>query len=337
MLSKRGLVNIHQRIMFTAACLLFVFSTFHMGVNISRLFVAFIEHREYPPGEEVPGINATDRYLSDLSQSTWIVKDAAYVLQILVGDAVVTYRLFVVWRSKRIIIVPVILYMFLIVTSVGTIVCFLTAKPPGSFDIFIGPSRVWSPAHLANTLAGNLLSTLLLAYRLYSTERKVAGMRSSQSSSLMPILRVVVDSGLIYSAALVVVLACFIAKTRAQLIVFDLITPIINIAFYAIFLRIALVNKNNQLSTMFGQTIQLESRTQNSRSANSRRMTSGKSEPRLPALDDVSHSLESAIDHSGGHVRVDITQEIARDHSFCEMDDNSRSNSSVRKLGAVEV
>jgi len=336
MLSKRGLMNAHHRFMFVAACLLLVFSTFHIAVNISRLFVAFIIHREYRPGKEVSGFNSSDRYLSDISSATFVLKDIAYVLQILVGDAVVGYRLYFVWRSIRIIVVPIILYLLLIATSIGSIYAFASARPPRSYDIFQGPPRVWSPAHLANTLAANLLSTLLLAYRLWSTERRVSGMKSTQRNSLLPILRVVVDSGLLYSAALIVVLACFLAKTRAQLIVFDLVTPIISIAFYAVILRVALVSRKNELSSIFGRSIELESRSQNARSQNSRRIT-GKFEPRLPALNDDPHSLERTIDRSIGHVRVDITQEIIRDNNCSEMDDNFCNGSSVKKLGAVEV
>jgi hypothetical protein len=89
----------------------------------------------------------------------------------------------------------------------------------------------WSPAmsrwvgsFYATTLSTNLLSTLLLAYRIWSIDRRVTGVRLTKGP-LRPVLSVVIDSGFLYLFTLVAALACFASENDGQNIVLDMVNP----------------------------------------------------------------------------------------------------------------
>jgi len=226
-----GLSTWHHKAMFVAAGLLFVISTIHMAVNIDHLYEGFVRHSNEP-----------SQYLANVSTRTFVFKDVAYVAQILVGDAVVIFRAYVVWQSFKIILLPIALYVALIVSSFGSIYTLASAKPPQAYDIFQDSTGIWIKLHLAATLTCNFISTCLLAYRLWIIERSVAELRSNPQNSLMPILRVVIDSGLLYSFTLISALICFATESRAEYLVYDIVTPIISISFYAVILRVSIVH-----------------------------------------------------------------------------------------------
>ncbi|KAH0585522.1 hypothetical protein H2248_008757 [Termitomyces sp. 'cryptogamus'] len=77
----------------------------------------------------------------------------------------------------------------------------------------------------------------LLAYRLWTVGRAISRY-SSMNSYLIHIARVVIDSGAIYSAFLIVFLGFHIAQSNDKDIVLDLISPIIPVCFYMIILRV---------------------------------------------------------------------------------------------------
>jgi hypothetical protein len=109
-----------------------------------------------------------------------------------------------------------------------------------------------------------------LAVRLWWIERKAATFRAG-GGTLRPVLLIVVDSGLLYSAALFTALMCFVNGSNAQFILLDWvstssfvylwrseisphtfhqITPIISISFYAVILRVALVQSDRERTTV---------------------------------------------------------------------------------------
>lgn len=62
----------------------------------------------------------------------------------------------------------------------------------------------------------------LLAYRIWTIECDVAPIRASKST-LMPVLRVLVDAALLYSATLFTALLCFVNANNGQYVVLDLV------------------------------------------------------------------------------------------------------------------
>ncbi|KAN0088926.1 hypothetical protein V8E55_005983 [Tylopilus felleus] len=136
------------------------------------------------------------------------------------------YRCYVVWQLWWFTVFPILLSASVAVTGVGT---------------FFGPSTgPWITAFLAATLFTNLISTSLLAFRIWKIGRCVKR-TSSHSSVLRPVLRIVLDAGVLYSVSLLAALLCFVSKTRGRYIM-----PIISITFYMVIIWITICKSSSQ-------------------------------------------------------------------------------------------
>ena len=70
----------------------------------------------------------------------------------------------------------------------------------------------------------NFGHTALISFRIWSVDR-AAGKYLQSENTLRPVLAVVVESGAIYSASLVALLATFLSHSWAQYIVLDAVSP----------------------------------------------------------------------------------------------------------------
>ena len=89
-------------------------------------------------------------------------------------------------------------------------------------NIFAPVTYRWVISFYTTTLAMNLLSTILLAFCIWNIDRRVSHIRSTKGP-LRPVLRVVLDSGLLYSVTLVAALACFTAQSTAVYVIWDMV------------------------------------------------------------------------------------------------------------------
>ncbi|KAG2040540.1 hypothetical protein BDR03DRAFT_130235 [Suillus americanus] len=193
------------------AILLFILSTAHIIVDIIRLEDGLVKYRNTFPGGPAA-------FFQDISQPTFFTKNIIYAFQIMLGDGVLIYRCYVVWRSIGIIILPSLLWCG---CSAATLIAPYYASQATGGDVFTDQTRIWVMAVYALTLSTNLISSGLLAYRIWMMERKVSAMRAT-NGTLMPIVRVVVDAALIYSGMLLAMLICFVSDNNTQFILQDM-------------------------------------------------------------------------------------------------------------------
>lgn len=220
--------------MFTVAWLLFIFSTIHIGVDINRIYLGFVKFRD-----TIGPVN----YFQDVSQQTFVFKNAIYSFQTAVGDGVVLYRAYAVWRSPWPVLLPFLVYCGVIASSIGSVYTVSITTPQSA--IFFARAGQWITAFYASTFSCNLLATITLAVRLWWIERKASHFKGNRST-LWPIFLIVIDSGLLYSLTLFSALMCFVTNSNAQYIVLDFVTPIISISFYGVILRVALVQASRE-------------------------------------------------------------------------------------------
>ncbi|KAK6969195.1 hypothetical protein R3P38DRAFT_3337131 [Favolaschia claudopus] len=209
------------------ACLLFVLSTIHISIDLDRLYLGFIVYRDrFPGGPKV--------WFADPHQALWVFKMSAYGMQTLLGDGVVVYRCYRVWNSVWAAVIPMLLWLYVLVTVVGT--TYLSSQR-STTSISAGILGRWINAFLVATWTCNLTGTAILAFKLWRVERNIrrhrltAGVTSS-------VLAVVLDA--LYSLALVVIIIFRIVKFYAGSVVVDMLAPLISICFNLIFLRIGL-------------------------------------------------------------------------------------------------
>ncbi|KIK47329.1 hypothetical protein CY34DRAFT_264838 [Suillus luteus UH-Slu-Lm8-n1] len=233
------------------AILMFLLSTVHIVVVVIRTEDGLVKYRDTFPGGPVA-------FFADVSQETFVVKCAIYVLQTLLGDGVMIYRCYVVWKSVRVINLPCVMWCG--VATFGVCWTYNYSQAGSNFgSIFTGETGHWVTAFLVFTLTANLLTTGLLAYRIWTIERSVAAIRSTKGK--MPIIWVLVDAALLYSMALCSSLICFARSNNGLFVIGDMIVIIISIAFYMVFIRLA-ISKSTQdhLSTLRGGPSEVERR-----------------------------------------------------------------------------
>jgi len=237
---KRHKQDINLPILIVAVLLL-ILSTAHMIVNIVRVEDGLVTNRyEYP--------NGPSEYFADVSQKTYVIKHLIYVLQTLLADGVVIYRCYVVWQSVWIVVLPIILWCSVAVT--GIIAIYSVSQASTGDGIFVKALAQWVTAFFASTIATNLLSSGLLAYRIWIIQRGVSGVNNTSRNTVMPVVRVLVDAAILYSAALLTALILFVSGNNGQDAVVDMAMPIMSIAFYMVLIRIALNKKqHNYVST----------------------------------------------------------------------------------------
>ncbi|TCD62715.1 hypothetical protein EIP91_006541 [Steccherinum ochraceum] len=204
-----------------AGVALFLLSTAIFAVNITRLRQGLLYNGPFLPG----GI---EQYFGDVSQSTFVIKSTLYNVQTLVLDAVVRWY---------IIVVPIMGWLGLLACTVGNNVT-LALPAPTSGDVFNNRYGGWISAVYSTTLATNLTATGLLAYRIWSVNRKTANYASSDRLGIM--LRVVIESGALYSIAIVAALICFVTGSPGVYVALDLLCPLLNIVYNMIIVRVGL-------------------------------------------------------------------------------------------------
>ncbi|KAH7920719.1 hypothetical protein BV22DRAFT_780533 [Leucogyrophana mollusca] len=223
-----------NRLMMSIAFLLLILSTIHIIVDIKRLVDGLVTYRD-------TFLGGPPAFFADLTQETFVFKNVVYGLQTLVGDGVVIYRCYAVWQSYWVLLFQGMLWSSVAVTAVGSVYNVSQATAYSS-DLFAKQTGQWVTAFYVSTLATNLISSGLLAYRIWTIDRHVATLRATRNT-VIPIVRVLVDSAILYSAALFAALICFVCSNNGQFVVQDMLTPIISIAFYMVLIRVG-ISKN---------------------------------------------------------------------------------------------
>ncbi|KAG2090776.1 uncharacterized protein F5147DRAFT_724486 [Suillus discolor] len=158
-------------------------------------------------------------FFADISEEMFVVKDTILVLQTMLGDGAVIYRCYIVWQSVWIIIIPCMMRCGIAVFGVVTLYDFSQASSNNVFTNKTGHLVATFMTKL--TLATNLLSLGLLAYRIWKSERKVFRIRATKRK--MPLLRVFIDAAILYPAALCSSIICFILANNGLYVMADLV------------------------------------------------------------------------------------------------------------------
>ncbi|KAI0631507.1 hypothetical protein C8Q77DRAFT_1061422 [Trametes polyzona] len=222
--------------MVCASTALLMFSTMEMVVNIIRLYEGFVAK-----GPAMP--DGAEEYFGDVSQVSFVLKTALYNVQTLILDGVVIFRTFKVWNSIWVVVIPILGWLGLLGERMGANIgrglgYSLSTTPHISEDIFEIGTTHWFTVNWSMTLITNICSTLALAYRIWQVTSKSAQYRSG--GRLSPILRIIVESGALYSITVTAALVLFLVRSNGVYVILDMISPIICIVFNMIIVRIGL-------------------------------------------------------------------------------------------------
>ncbi|KAG2751636.1 hypothetical protein P692DRAFT_201786843 [Suillus brevipes Sb2] len=239
---KRSIRDLNRPVA-VAAVLLLVLSTAHIILDIIRTEYGLVKYRNTYPGGPVA-------YFADVSQGTYAIKNSIYVVQTLLGDAVAIYRCYVVWQAASVIILPIMLWCGVAVT--GALSVYGDSQTSSTGIISAEVTMECMGVFCAFTLAANLLSSGLLAYRIWKIERNVSTSRATKVMTTS-IMRVVMDSAILYTVALLATVTGSLCAGSGPFLLIDMLTPIISITFYMVIIRIAIgKNTHSQILTVRG-------------------------------------------------------------------------------------
>ncbi|GJJ06044.1 hypothetical protein Clacol_000232 [Clathrus columnatus] len=213
-----------NKVLLTVTWVLIILGTLHLIVDARRAYLGFIE---------------SETYFLDNNFNTY--KNIVYGLETLVADAVLIYRCHIVWRDIRILALPIILWLSTVVTAIHTI--WSVAQPiMGGEALFLHQTARWVASFYATALATNIVSTGLLAYKIWRVNASVNVPSSSVGTLRMnprirSLLLVILECGALYSLSLVTMLVIYFSKSNGAYIMIDIIGQIIPITFYMLIIR----------------------------------------------------------------------------------------------------
>ncbi|THH09113.1 hypothetical protein EW146_g8787 [Bondarzewia mesenterica] len=214
-----------------AAMVMLVLATAQIIVDTVNVFMAFV----------VLDRPERLRFLLDVTQRIFAAKHAIYFTMMLVGDSIVIYRAFVVWNHNFwVIIVPVLCSLGSAVSAYQTI---WAVRHIASASIKGETS--WGIAVFALSLCANGIATSLIAYRIWTHNRVMSSFGeswTSKSSSLAPVFRIVLESGLINAAYLMAYLIVLRSGSHGLEVMACISTPLIGIIFSVVIIRAALAS-----------------------------------------------------------------------------------------------
>ncbi|KAJ3970708.1 hypothetical protein EV361DRAFT_914629 [Lentinula raphanica] len=209
-----------------ATVVLFVLITMRMVLDDFAIVTAFT----YAPTTP----DAADIYLGSFGNGA-MFRTGTYIALTIVSDIFIVFRVYAVWGNSILhATVPALLAVADIVSGALMIQAIqrLTAgsSPDGSSIathalIFYG-----------FTLGVNILSSFLIALRIYLVQRQTRVIKSSMDLNLA--IEVVVESAALYSCSLIAMIAPTATGSNVQYCLLSVMSPIVGIAFSLIIVRV---------------------------------------------------------------------------------------------------
>jgi hypothetical protein len=215
--------------MIIVSTLIFCLAGAHLGTSLWRAFQAFFRHR-----------TGAIAYYINPPRADWTfpLKIIYYVVVTLLSDAFLVYRCYMVWSQRFIIIVlPVLLVVGNGVTGIMAAFLIVRNRVDAALAFEYKLSK-WMKAYFALTTAANILATGLIAFRVWHVNRTLTNRRSR--FQIWDASAILLESGALYSFTLIALMGTYGARSNAQYIVLDAVTPIIGIAFTTIIIRVGL-------------------------------------------------------------------------------------------------
>lgn len=222
----------------------FFLITAHLVVDLIRAFAAFTGNMDIP--------GSPDRYYDNINTSLNLSKNSFYIADTLLSDALLLYRAFIIWgRNYWVIVLPTMLYMLDIAMSIWFTWSITQASPGNSVMITTAFAR--SKYFYAATLALNLLCTSLIAFKIWDTQRKIAGY-SVGSNRKDAVLSAVLESASIYTAFLFALIGTSVAGSSTMLIFLNLMPPVVGSVFTYVIMRCSMDNAPFHVTERSGES-----------------------------------------------------------------------------------
>jgi len=182
-----------------------------------------------------------------LNKPTEIAKTAVFSVQAVLADGLFVWRCYIVWNKNWFIIgLPIIMILGEMASAAGLCWAFWNAQTRHvAFESALAP---WITATFSMTLATNVVCTGLIVYRIWRSQRQVEP--ACKNSTFLPVMVMIIESGAIYSAALISVVVTYSAGHSAQYVLLDFLPSLIGVVFTLIVVRVGLgIGSNGSASS----------------------------------------------------------------------------------------
>ncbi|KAL1748790.1 hypothetical protein HDZ31DRAFT_28774 [Schizophyllum fasciatum] len=174
----------------------------------------------------------------DLNSSASLVVNTAWLLSILTSDAFIIYRVYVVWRGNKLVIIPPSFGWMGVAGSGIYLMRSLSTYGHGA-DPFQGPLTKANVAFCVFTLYTNLTSTCLIAYRIWSVRRGVHLLTAGTRDAVNNLVTLLLESAGFYTALLTVHIILLAIGSLLMYVCTDMEAPTIGIVFSSIIIRVS--------------------------------------------------------------------------------------------------
>ncbi|KAH9934651.1 uncharacterized protein B0H18DRAFT_869432 [Fomitopsis serialis] len=219
--------SIYKTPMFIASHIIAATVTAHWSITVYRLFYAFVI---FMGGTEPLIVYA------NIAEPSEIAKTALFVATVLASDAMIIFRLYIIWGyNKWIVIFPIMTWFGLIVCGVG--LCWRFSLYRLGEDAYHDDIGRWITSDCVMTFVTNLYCTVCIAWRIWRTRIRS---KSFGGGNLMGVLAIVIESALIHTCWNLFFLLEFQLQSVVQFTAIDVWSPVCGITFMLINFRVAL-------------------------------------------------------------------------------------------------
>jgi hypothetical protein len=204
------------------AIIMFLFSTVHVSLGFQRLIFGFIYLRNQPGGPAA--------FFSNVSIPANVAKVCIHTINSVLGDSIVVWRCYHVWgKNLAVCAFPVLLIFGSAACGFGQTYYFAIAKTTHS--AFNSRLERWLVSLFSISLCTNVVVTSLVAFRIWYLIKcmNVYSEGSLHTSRYWKVVRLIIESGAIYSAALVFEITFYVLHSNAFYIVYDPIAQLTGI------------------------------------------------------------------------------------------------------------
>ncbi|KAE9392005.1 hypothetical protein BT96DRAFT_924966 [Gymnopus androsaceus JB14] len=232
------------------AVLMFLLSTCHVSLGFSRLIEGFIVLRNQLGGPAA--------YFSDVSIPANVAKVTIHTVNSVLGDSIMVWRCYNVWEQRWLpSILPILLIIASAVCGFGQAIIFAEAKSTHSA---FGPQlEKWNGSLFSLSLTTNVVVTSLIATRIWWVGRQI---NPESTFKYRRVLTLVIESGAIYSSALIIEITLYFLNSNAFYIIYDPIAQLTAITptMIIVMTSLGLTSKDLNSGERTTQSLGVESR-----------------------------------------------------------------------------
>ncbi|KAJ7131278.1 hypothetical protein C8R44DRAFT_871790 [Mycena epipterygia] len=199
---------------------IFTSCTAHWVITVKRFFLAFLGSAGDP-----------FEFYVDKSQPTSVINSTLIIVTVLIGDAGIIHRLWLVWnRDFRVVLAPA--FSWLGALTSGIAVTYFSTQTTPTNNRFS-----WLTANWVFAILITIYCTTFMAWRIWRTSRATVEVGGSL---LMPVCVILIESAAIWTTWSLFFATVLLTRSTLLLIVGDLTPAIIGLVNLLIHLRVGL-------------------------------------------------------------------------------------------------